>query len=115
MLPTLLRVVWPLTTEGGQLMGLSYAAGTTLDQERHGNECCQGVTAGSAAGDDLHDLQPVARAELAPGEFRWRHGFAVVLDHHAARQELLRDQEFLDRAGKPAWTRCPLAMTKESS
>src|ERR1039458_3700279 len=53
----------------------------------------------SSPGDDLHNLQPVACAKLALGEFRWRHGFAVVLHHHAARQEFLRDQELLDRAG----------------
>ena len=30
------------------------------------------------------------------GEFRRRHRLAVVLDHYAARQELLCYQEFLD-------------------
>src|SRR5664280_2057581 len=30
----------------------------------------------SAAGDDLHNLQPVARVELAAGKLGWGHGFA---------------------------------------
>ena len=33
------------------------------------------------------------------GEFRWRYGFAVLLDHHTSRQEVLRDQEVSDGAG----------------
>ena len=45
---------------------------------------------------DLHDLQPVPRAELAPGELRWRDGFAVVLDDHTARREILGGQELLN-------------------
>ena len=54
------------------------------------------------AGDDLHDLQPVARLELALGELRRGYSFAIMLHHHAARQELLCDQKVLDGAGKLA-------------
>jgi len=56
----------------------------------------------SAARDDLHNLQPVARVEQAMGESRRGHSFAVVLDHYAARRESLRDQKGLDRAGQRA-------------
>src|ERR1035438_163812 len=51
----------------------------------------------SSPGDDLHNLQPVACAKLALGEFRWRHGFAVVLDDDAARQEILSNQKLFKR------------------
>ena len=55
---------------------------------------------GLAARDNLHDLQAVPGPELALGEFRRRHRLAVVLDHHAARPEVLGDQELLERAGE---------------
>ena len=54
----------------------------------------------SSASDDFHNLQPVAHMELPLGEFGWCLGFTVVLNHHAARQEILRDQEGLYGAGK---------------
>ena len=54
--------------------------------------------AGSAAGDDFYDFQPVARIEPAPGKLGRGHRLAVVLHHHAAWQQLLRDQKFLNRA-----------------
>jgi hypothetical protein len=44
-----------------------------------------------AAGNDLHNLQSIACSELAAGEFGRRNRFAVVLDHNAARQKILRN------------------------
>src|SRR5262249_42117527 len=50
----------------------------------------------SAAGDDLHDFQPVTRSELAPRKLGGRHSLAVVLDDDAAREQALRDEERFD-------------------
>ena len=52
----------------------------------------------SATRDDFDNLQPVARVEGAFGKLRRRDRLAVVLHHHAPRQELLRDEKCLDRA-----------------
>ena len=52
----------------------------------------------SPARDDFDDFQPVARVEPAPGKFRRRDRLAVVLHDDAARQQVLRDQKFLNRA-----------------
>jgi len=52
----------------------------------------------SPARDDFDDFQPVARIEPAPGKFRRRDRLAVVLHDDAARQQVLRDQKFLNRA-----------------
>ena len=49
-------------------------------------------------GDDFHDFQFVARVQLTLEKFRWRDCLAVVLHHHTARQKLLCDQKFLNRA-----------------
>ena len=49
-----------------------------------------------AASDDFHDLQPVAGIELALLKFRRSDRLTIVLDDHAARQQTLRDEEFLD-------------------
>ena len=54
--------------------------------------------AGSTAGDDFDNFQPVTRIEPAPGKFRRRNRLAVVLHHHAPRQQVLRNQKFLNRA-----------------
>ena len=56
------------------------------------------VRADSTARDDFYYLQPVARVEPTPGKFRRRDRLAIVLDDDAARQKLLRDQEFLKGA-----------------
>jgi hypothetical protein len=50
---------------------------------------------------DLHDLHPVPRPNLSMGEFGWSHRLAVVLHYDTAREQLLGEQEFLDRARKP--------------
>jgi len=50
----------------------------------------------SAPGDDLHNLQMIARPELALGELRWGNSFTVVLHHDTAGKELLREQEGFD-------------------
>src|SRR5207244_982067 len=54
----------------------------------------------SSSRDNLHDLQPVAGVELALRKFRRRDRLAVVLHHHAARQQTLRNQKFLEGAGE---------------
>jgi hypothetical protein len=59
----------------------------------------------SASRDNFHDLHPVPGLEPAAGEFRRRHRFAVMFDHHAARQEFLRHEEFLDRARQARFDR----------
>ena len=52
----------------------------------------------SASGDDPDDFQPVTGLKLAFGKLRRGNGLAVVFDDDAPRQELLGDQEFLERA-----------------
>src|ERR1043165_6422079 len=54
-----------------------------------------------SAGDDLHDFQPISGVEPALGKLGRRDRLAVVLHHHAARQEFLREEEFLDCARQP--------------
>ena len=41
-----------------------------------------------------------AAFELATGKFRWRHGFAVVLDDDAARQKILCNEKSFNRTGE---------------
>ena len=55
--------------------------------------------AASAAGYDLHDLQPVAGAERASRKLRGCHSLAVVLDDDAAGPLALGEEELLQRAG----------------
>ena len=43
------------------------------------------------------DLEAIACLQPASGKLGWCHRFAVVLDHDAPWQELLRDEEFFDR------------------
>src|ERR1700690_3974441 len=52
----------------------------------------------SPARDDFDYFQPVARVEPPLGKFRRRDRLAVVLHDDAARQQVLRDQKFLNRA-----------------
>ena len=52
----------------------------------------------STARDDFYNFQPVARVEPPLGKFRRRDRLAVVLHHDAARQQVLRDEKFLNRA-----------------
>ena len=62
------------------------------------SSCCASGPLPSAAGHNPDDLQPVPRLELALGKLRRGYRFAVVLHHHAAGQELLREQELFQRA-----------------
>ena len=52
----------------------------------------------STARDDFYDFQFVARVQLPSRKFRRRDRLAVVLHDDAARQQILRDQKFLNRA-----------------
>ena len=54
----------------------------------------------SPAGHDFHNLQPVAGLQRAAGKLGGSHGLAVVFHDHAARQQLLRHQKFLEGAGE---------------
>ena len=69
----------------------------------------------SAPGNDLHNLQPVARPDLAPGELRWCYRLPVVLDHHTARQLLLRNQEFDDGGRKHSFDLSPVGDDKRGA
>ena len=42
----------------------------------------------STSGDDLDNFEAITNGELASGEFGRGHGFAVMLDDHAAREKL---------------------------
>ena len=50
----------------------------------------------STACDNFHNFQPIARLKITGLKFGWSDCFAVVFHHDAARQKILREQEFLD-------------------
>ena len=66
----------------------------------------------SSARDDFDNLQAVASLESAFGKFRWRNRLTVVLHHHTARQEFLRDEKFLNRARQPDLNRLAIGGDK---
>lgn len=55
---------------------------------------------GSTTGHDADDLQPITVVQRAPGKFRGRDGFAVVLHHDATREESLRAEKLIERTGE---------------
>jgi hypothetical protein len=54
----------------------------------------------STARNDLHDFEAIAGFKLAMRKFRRRHGIAIVFHDHAAREKVLRDEKFFNRAGQ---------------
>lgn len=54
----------------------------------------------SAARDDLNDFEPVAGTDAARGELGRGDRFAIVLDHNAAREELLGKKKRFEGAGE---------------
>jgi hypothetical protein len=54
-------------------------------------------SATSAAGNDTYDLQAIACSDLSSSELRGSDGFAIKLDDHAARTQLLLGKKPLER------------------
>jgi hypothetical protein len=63
--------------------------------------------------DDLHDFKPVTRLELSASELRRSHGFPVVLDHDAAREQLLLDEKLLNGTRQLQRNRLPIGRDAE--
>ena len=93
----------------GALRNLAHAPAARLRRRRRGqieatappNESEHQLPSfGSSARDDVDDFQAVPHVDGALGKLRRRNRLAVMLDDHAARQQLLRLQKDFERAGE---------------